>query len=252
MERALAGRRLAAVHARDDPIVFAEVTARTFARRLRGRRVVGSGRYGKHFWLELDERPWPVMHLGMTGTIEVYDREADRPKFWKAEYVTDSGTRVAVTNKRRLGRLRLRDDPRNQRPISELGFDPLLDLPTARKIGEQLGRRSSPIKAVLLDQGFAAGVGNWVADEVLYQARIAPRLRADELTAEQVRQLRQKLRSVVRKAVEVDADARRFPRTWLFHHRWGRNAQARTARGERVIHQTIAGRTTAWAPQRQT
>ena len=40
-------------------------------------------------------------------------------------------------------------------------------------------------------------------------------------------------------------------RSWLFHHRWGRQGGARTARGERLIHVTIAGRTTAFAPSRQ-
>lgn len=40
-------------------------------------------------------------------------------------------------------------------------------------------------------------------------------------------------------------------RSWLFHHRWGRQEGARTARGERLIHVTIDGRTTAFAPSRQ-
>jgi formamidopyrimidine-DNA glycosylase len=51
--------------------------------------------------------------------------------------------------------------------------------------------------------------------------------------------------------VAVGADAERFPRTWLFPHRWGRRPDARTARGEPIEHLTIGGRTTAWAPSRQ-
>jgi len=34
----------------------------------------------------------------------------------------------------------------------------------------------------------------------------------------------------------------------LFHYRCGKRADARTARGERTKHSTVAGRTTAWVP----
>jgi formamidopyrimidine-DNA glycosylase len=104
------------------------------------------------------------------------------------------------------------------------------------------------VKALLLDQSFAAGVGNWIADEVLYQARIAPRRRARSLSREEARRLRAALASVVTTAVAVGADSDRFPQTWLFHERWGRDATATTARGEKIRHDTIAGRTTAWVP----
>ncbi len=52
-------------------------------------------------------------------------------------------------------------------------------------------------------------------------------------------------------AVRVDADKTRFPRSWLFHHRWGKDDDARTHRGERIEHATVAGRTTAWVPSVQ-
>ena len=49
-------------------------------------------------------------------------------------------------------------------------------------------------------------------------------------------------------AVKLQSDSDRYPKSWLFHHRWGRNAAAVTARGERIRHDTIGGRTTAWVP----
>ena len=114
-----------------------------------------------------------------------------------------------------------------------------------------LARRHAPIKAVLLDQGTFAGVGNWIADEVLFQARIRPDRAASALTPSEVGRLRSRLLWIVRRAVAVGADSDRFPRGWLFHRRWGRDATARTARGERIVHHTIGGRTTAWVPARQ-
>ena len=93
--------------------------------------------------------------------------------------------------------------------------------------------RSAVIKALLLDQTFAAGVGNWIADEVLYQARIDPRRRANALSAAEARRLRVKLKRIIETAVLVDADKSRFPRDWLFHQRWGRKRGA-TIRGKPV------------------
>jgi formamidopyrimidine-DNA glycosylase len=247
-ERALVGRRIVGVAVARDPIVYEGVGARRFASALRGRRVGAVARRGKHLWLETDQRPWLVLHFGMTGRFVVYEERRDRPRFWKLELLLDDGKRLAMRNARRLGRIRLRMDPPHEPPISLLGFDALLEMPPLRAFAGSLEVRRGPIKGVLLDQRFAAGVGNWIADEVLYQARIAPQRRACDLSLDEVRRLRTKLRTVVRAAVAVEADSSRFPRSWLFHHRWGRNAEARTSAGLPIEHDTIAGRTTAWVP----
>ena len=106
------------------------------------------------------------------------------------------------------------------------------------------------MKSVLLDQSFAAGVGNWIADEVLFQARLDPRRRANTLTRSEIGILRNALKRVVTEAVAVDADKTRFPRTWLFHQRWGKPSDARIG-GEPIEFLTLGGRTTAWVPTRQ-
>lgn len=191
------------------------------------------------------------MHFGMGGHFEIYREAKQRPRYWKLELVMNDGTRLAMTNPRRLGRIRLVNDPESEPPISLLGFDPYLELPPLKTFAALLARRKAPIKAVLLDQGFAAGVGNWIADEVLYQARIAPHRIATELSATEVRTLRTKLSSVIKTAVKVNAEKDAFPATWLFHYRWGRTKNAQNHHGEPIQHATIGGRTTAWVPSRQ-
>jgi formamidopyrimidine-DNA glycosylase len=247
-EQALVGRRIERVATVHDAIVYTGVSPRRFASALRGRRVLAACRWGKFIWLELDRRPWPVFHFGMTGSFQVYEDARHRPPFWKVELQMETGQRLAMCNKRRLGRIRLQTDPRHEPPIRRLGFDALLDEPAFATFADGLRRRHAAIKAVLLDQTFAAGVGNWIADEVLYQARIAPHRLANGLTANEVRRLRNRLRTVVRKAVDVNADSGRFPKTWLFHRRWKRNSHATTIRGDRIVHVRIGGRTTAWVP----
>jgi formamidopyrimidine-DNA glycosylase len=260
--RVAKGRRIARVWCADDPIVFEGAGGSRVARALAGREVREVGRHGKHLWLELDRRPWPCFHFGMTGgfstprargvrLVSSGDRDpgdAWPPRFTKLRLTFDDGGELTMTDARRLGRIRLREDPRAEPPISLLGFDALRGVPSPARFAALLAERSAPMKAVLLDQSFAAGVGNWIADEVLYQSRIAPRRLARSLSPVEARRLRTKLRSVVAAAVTARADSDRFPRTCLFHHRWGRNADAVTARGEKIRHDTIGGRTTAWVP----
>ena len=261
-QRVAAGRRIVEARCAADPIVFEGVGPARFARALEGRLVKAVRRRGKHLWLVLDRRPWPTFHFGMAGGFHstatrgirlVSHGSVDRfaewpPRFTKLRLRFDDGGELVMTDGRRLGRIRLRENPAAEPPISLLGWDALLELPAPARFLAQLRERQAPIKAVLLDQGFAAGVGNWIADEVLYQARIAPARRAHLLTPAEGARLRSRIRSVMKTAVGARSDSERFPRGWLFHHRWGRNAEARTARGERIRHSTVGGRTTAWVP----
>ena len=263
LTRAAVGRRIVAVRCAHDPIVFQGVSPVRVRRALLGRRIVAARRHGKHLWLELDRRPWPCFHFGMAGGIEVRGRRRARlmmegrrsreglwpPRFCRLHLVLDDEGEVVFRDARRLGRVRLRHDPRTEPPISLLGFDALHELPPVRRLATLFGERAAPVKAVLLDQSFSAGVGNWIADEVLYQAGIDPRRPARALSDAAIRRLRAKLRHVVATSVRVLNDSERYPRSWLFHVRWDRGVP--TARGERIRHDTIGGRTTAWVPSVQ-
>ena len=251
LRRSIVGHRVRDAEAVHDPVVYRGITGPAFARAMVGRRVKAIHRHGKHLWFELDRRPWPAFHFGMTGSFRTYRDPAERPRFWRLELVFTGGVRLAFSDPRRFGRIRLQHDPTREPPIALLGPDPLLDPPSARDLAPLLARRRAPLKAVLLDQGTFAGVGNWVADEILYQARLRPTRPASSLTPAEVSRLRRALLSVLRRAVAVQANSDRFPRTWLFHTRWGKRADATTARGEAIVHATVGGRTTAWVPTRQ-
>ncbi|MCA9705247.1 MAG: hypothetical protein KDK70_05280 [Myxococcales bacterium] len=262
VEQVAVGRRIERLRCASDDIVLQGVTPRAMVRALTGCTVLASRRRGKQMWWELDRRPWPLFHFGMTGQfVTPHDgplrlaahgqRPLDRswpPRFWKIHVWLDDGGELAMTNARRLGRIRLQQDPERERPIAALGFDPLEEMPTAAEFAADLRARKAVLKAVLLDQRFVAGVGNWMADEILYQARIDPRRRGHELSEAQARRIHAALGTIVREACAVDADKARFPRSWLFHHRWGKVADARTSKGERIEHIELGGRTTAWVP----
>jgi formamidopyrimidine-DNA glycosylase len=258
------GRRIERVWCRDDPIVFDSVAPGRWRRALEGRRVEAARRWGKQLWLELDAPPHPLFHFGMAGALKTpaatpiqlksgprEDETVWPPRFLKIRLRLDDGGELAMTDARRLGRALLRSDPEREPPIARLGFDPLLSMPPPGRFSELLRSRRGVVKSLLLDQSFAAGVGNWIADEVLYQAGIDPRRGASSLTDEEARRLRARLASIVKRAVGANADSSRYPRTWLFHRRWGRRDDATTVRGERIEHARIGGRTAAWVPAAQ-
>ena len=263
--RVAAGRVITQVRCADDPIVFDGVAPSRVRRALLGRRVQTVRRHGKHLWFELDRRPWPILHFGMTGgfhtpggrTVKLVssgDRDPDGawpPRFTKLHLVFDDGGELVFADARRLGRVRLRHDPRREPPISLLGFDAFREIPPLGRFCELLRDRGAPLKAVLLDQAFAAGVGNWIADEVLYQAKLDPRRRARTLTRAEASRLRARLRAVVALSVRVRSDSDRYPRSWLFHYRWGKHVGAVTGRGESIRYTALGGRTTAWVPSVQ-
>ena len=263
-EAVTAGRRIERVWCDDDPLVFAGVEPARWRRTLKGKRVVAARRWGKQLWLELEAPPHPLFHFGMSGGFKTptstplqlksgprEDTSVWPPRFVKIRLHLDDGGELAMTDGRRLGRILLREDPEREPPIAKPGFDPLLAMPSPKRFAELLRGRGGILKSLLLDQSFAAGVGNWIADEVLFQAGIDPRRRASSLNDAEVRRVRTRLRAIVRHAAEANADAFRYPRTWLFHRRWGKQGDARTTRGERIEHITIGGRTTAWVPDRQ-
>lgn len=267
MRRALQGKRITRVEVMRDSIFFSGTAPKTLENALLRRTVREVGRHGKFFWLSLDgDGPTIYGHLGMSGWIRAvgkqgtrlhghgdapFDDEAGRPRFLKLGLYTQNGSGVVLTDPRRLGRVWLGTSPETERRVKRLGRDAFDDLPSASELGAMFGRRKIPIKALLLDQGALAGIGNWIADEVLYQARIAPKRSAASLTTAEVVALRRAIRSVLARAVKVEADHRRFPKSWLFEHRWGGTRGAEQIAGQRIVREEVGGRTTAWVPTRQ-
>eukprot|EP00667_Euglena_gracilis_P011114 EG_transcript_11337 len=243
---------------------------------LQGKRVVGAHRRGKHLWLSFtDTSLCLLVHFGLAGFFSLsvapagpYRRRrgdgattpgepgevvaVDWPPLSTRLYLlfTD-GTGIAFCDPRGFGKLRLRTDPLRTPPISELGPDPVLDPFPLEPFRAVLRGTKAAVKVVLMDQKRAVcGIGNWIADEVLYQAAIHPAAPAASLSDEQVASLHRAIVAVMTFAVAVNADASQFPRDWLFHYRWALGAgTAKTMPDGRPIQWiNCAGRTTAFVP----
>jgi formamidopyrimidine-DNA glycosylase len=280
------GKQIKRVETLQDDLVYANTTHDAFANEIARRTIKTVGRYGKAFYLELDgEGRHPVFHFGMTGMLQlrgkmpVHYREAPRrastewpPRFMKfilhigpassdRDESENEVTEVAFLDARRLGRIRLCKSPLAEPPISNMGFDPILSMPDFEDFSRGVLKRACPIKSLLLDQSFSAGVGNWVADEVLYHARVHPEQRTNSLSENQIRALHQQIRYVCTFAVEVNADATKCPDNWLFKYRWGKGKKATgddkptlklpDGRPATIKWVTVGGRTSAYIAELQ-
>ncbi|KAJ1927913.1 hypothetical protein IWQ60_002515 [Tieghemiomyces parasiticus] len=160
-------------------------------------------------------------------------------------------TNVVFVDPRRFGRIRLLHEPLAHPPVSELGFDPIHSMPTPAEFAAAVLRRRVPIKALLLDQAFAAGVGNWIADEVLYHSCIHPAQYSHTLRPDDLARLHAQIIMVCQTAVDCNGNRHQFPSDWLFHVRWGKGQRGKdhqTTRGEPIVFETVGGRTSAVVP----
>lgn len=267
MRRILQGRKIVAAEVVPDEIVLGGIPPEAFVAAIEGRTLRDVGRKGKYWWLDFGDAPIVFGHLGMSGWIRELgeptvrlkehgnaplDDENGRPRFLKLLMTSEDGRRVAFTDGRRLARLWLGESAVADARVAKLGPDVYESLPDPEQLYAILHRRKAPLKALLLDQGLFAGVGNWIADECLYHARLAPKRTGDTLSLPDVIALHQSLQMVLEIAVEKNADKDQFPEDWLFHHRWDGNRGSEMIGGEAIVRESVGGRTTAWVPTRQT
>ena len=194
---------------------------------------------------------WLGIHLGMTGKLLTAPANF-APGKHDHVVLYQSKLSLVFNDMRQFGSVRFDQGPKPppwwlQRPadVTSREF-------TRRRMDEFLGRHGKlPIKAALLLQSGFPGVGNWMADEILWRARIDPRRRAGEVREKTSIALWRSLRFVCREAVRrIGSDFSDPPKNWLFHQRWSR--MGRCPRDQRpLIRETIGGRTTAWCPKCQ-
>ncbi|KAI9142101.1 hypothetical protein BKA69DRAFT_1019999, partial [Paraphysoderma sedebokerense] len=264
----------------EDTIVFSKISHLEFAQDLKGQKVLDVQRYGKWFYFILESDLFALMHFGMTGTLEVPGQESEHyrsskssqtvksesksnanddwnPRFCKFTITMDDGTIFSFCDARRLAKITTVRLAKNQSirdipPLSELGFDPKLNWPKKDEFASLVTKRKCPIKALLLDQTFSAGIGNWIADECLFHSRIHPKRYCNSLSREELDTLHEKILYVVDLAVDVNADSDKFPKSWLFHHRWGKGkGSVMTGDGHKIEFLTVGGRTSAVVPEFQ-
>lgn len=233
---------------------------------LKGGRLVAAHRRGKTMWCDTvtadgGEGPHLGIHLGMGGRIFVTgpsgdanslyaggdphvggmprrpDERPDKPEWDRVRITFTDGGELRLFDKRRLGRVHLEPD------LDALG-------PDAAEISRdefraRVGKGTAPIKARLLDQSVLAGVGNLLADQTLWQARLSPSRPAGELSTEDLDALRRELRKATRSAIAQGG----VHTGEVIAHRGKDETCPRC--GAPMVRGTVGGRTTWWCEAEQ-
>ena len=232
---------------------------RDIAKVLEHSKIVQVRRVGKHIVFDLkqpskgrDRRErngqW-VVHLGMTGKMQVTMPDEEVAKHTHAIARLASGREVRFVDPRRFGRLAVVGaEPSVSVSFQAPGDEPLES--QAQRFLELFRGRKTPIKSALLNQKLLSGVGNIYADEALFRAGIRPRRRAASLTRDQLRKLHAAVQEVLREAIElggssvsdyvnVDGEEGFFQ---LQHRVYGREGESCLVCGTPIKRVVIAGR----------
>jgi len=194
-----------------------------------------------------------IVHLGMTGRLQVCDPQTEIAKHTHAILKLSSGRELRFVDPRRFGRLSV---------ASSAGFDATgvepLELDLDRFV-ELFRGRKTPIKSALLNQKLLRGVGNIYADESLFRAGIRPRRRASSITHDQLRKLHLSIQEVLKEAIAlggssvsdyVNADGEEgfFQ---LQHRVYGREGEPCLVCKTPIKRVVIAGRSSHYCPKCQ-
>jgi len=227
MERVLAGATLKKSEARGKQMLFVAKPARGKA------------------------QAWIGLHLGMTGELRV-EPSGFSPAKHDHLVLRQAARTLVFEDPRLFGRVLFSEGTEAPAWWTKLPPD-LLSVKFSVKALEQFLKRRgrAPLKAVLLMQERFPGIGNWMADEILWRAAIHPRQPAGSLDAARIRTLHREIRTVCREALRIiGKNWDDPPKTWLFPHRWKKGGTCPRT-GAKLQHATIGGRTTCWSPARQ-
>ena len=185
------------------PGLAPENTPREFARSLRGATFEKVGRRGKHILAELDNGHVLITHLRMTGRFLLLPARRTLPKHTHALFRLGDGRRLAFTDQRHFGLMKVvpADALADARELRGLAPEPFSAEFTPDYLAAVLARTRKTLKDVLLDQTKVTGLGNIYAAEVLHHARVNPFSSASHLPRRQVRRLHRAILDVLGEAL---------------------------------------------------
>jgi formamidopyrimidine-DNA glycosylase len=170
-----------------------------FCSRLIGQKISEVARRGKYLIFSLTNDETLIIHLKMTGSLLLKSVSAEPDKFIRAIINLDEEDGIYFRDPRKLGVMWLVEN--NNSIIGKLGPEPLEADFTPQILAQRLAKRRAPIKALLCDQGFIAGIGNMYADEALFAARIHPLRLGGSLSRYEIEHLHSAIQQVLWSAI---------------------------------------------------
>lgn len=245
------GEKVEQVHLHDRKRIFRGSPTAAFRPALQGQKLRAILTHGKQMMFRFGTDRWLGVHLGMTGKLSV--SSPDHSPSPHDHLVLYTRKRALVfADPRLFGRVRLERSPYPPRWWSSLPSPVHTRKFSVKRLEVILAkRRRAPLKPLLLLQQFFPGIGNWMADEILWKAGLHPLTRVGTLSFPEVAALHAAIRKVAREAIRViGRDWSDPPRSWLFLHRWKDGGRCPRCRNF-LIRRSVGGRTTCWCPRCQ-
>lgn len=172
-----------------------------FKKTLSERVITGVNRRGKFIVVKLDSGDDLVVHLGMTGHLQIVAPEKTPPKHTHFRAQLDDGRELRLDDARRFGRMVLGpwEYLEKIKALPKLGPEPFFE--STDGVDEIFGRSTRVLKTFLLDQGSIAGIGNIYADEICFLSGVKPTRRVHQLTRKEKEKLIANIPLVLRKAI---------------------------------------------------
>jgi formamidopyrimidine-DNA glycosylase len=232
------------VHTHPRTRIFKGTNSGKLSRALAGTKLMASRAHGKQLLFEFSGGGWLGLHLGMTGKLRVEPANF-QPSRHDHLVLFQKARALVFTDPRQFGRIRFDQGPQPPDWWQILPPDLFAKEFTLERLQSVLQRhRRAPLKAVLLLQRYFPGIGNWMADEILWRAKIFPGQSAGLIGGAGAKILWREIKFVSRQAMAIIApDFSDPPKSWLFQHRWKKGGHC-PRDGAGLRHATIGGRTT--------
>lgn len=199
-------------------------------------------RIGKYLFITTSAKQVVMIHFGMSGSLKYY--KDDPPRFGRVTFHLNNGFRLAFDCPRKFGRIDVADSVKTFKTQKKLSTDAYKM--TWEEFAQNTQGRKGLIKPLLLNQQVAAGVGNWIVDEILFQAKVHPETRANQLTKDQLRLVYKKMRNILHTAVSHEANYNEYPENYFIHRRGWTELDLKNCPdcGTEVSYTKVGGRAT--------
>ena len=200
LEKQIKDRKIVDIQILYQPIV--SCPEKEFRARLIGSCFRGFKRRGKYLLFEMDDVTL-VCHLRMEGKFFILDKNVPIGKHDHVIFCLDDGIQLRYNDVRKFGRMELIEKKEDYRLFKDLGPEPFSEEFNVQYCHDYLKGKKLPIKQILLDQSFVAGIGNIYADEILSLIHVDPRTSAGRLSRKQLEELVIQTRNILNRAIEA-------------------------------------------------
>jgi formamidopyrimidine-DNA glycosylase len=203
LEHEVVGRKVKAVEVKAARTVRRHRNRREFADRLVGRKLTAAGRRGSSLALALDSDELLVIHLGARGMLRKERSSAAAERHTDAAVSLATGGDLRVLGLGDDGELFVAAKAELEEPAAgQLApIDPLTGAFTWQGFNARLLSRHAPLRALLNDESFVAGIGPVYADEILWASGLRWDRGSATLSAQEVRRLYRAIQEVLQEAV---------------------------------------------------